>query len=113
MKKVYYTIGEVCELLDIKPHTIRYWETEVPQLRSKSKKGTIRRYTQKDVDFLNQIKILIYDKKFTLEGASAEIKKLKLSETNTELTSKTSITQFKDDLLQIKQILLKRNIQEI
>ena len=87
MDKTYYTISEACELLQIKPHIIRYWETEFVKLKSKTKKGYSRRYTQKDIEFLKLIKELIYDRKFTLEGARAEIKRLKKGITEYEQTT--------------------------
>jgi len=77
MDKVYYTISEVCKLLKIKPYTIRYWETEFVALKNKTKKGTSRRYTNKDIEQLQLIKSLIHERKFTLEGAKAEIKRLR------------------------------------
>jgi len=77
MEKIYYTISEVCKLLKIKPYTIRYWETEFVALKNKTKKGTSRRYTNKDIEQLQLIKSLIHDRKFTLEGAKAEIKRLR------------------------------------
>jgi len=82
MDKIYYTISEVCKLLKIKPHTIRYWETEFIALKNKTKKGYARRYTNKDIELLQLIKSLIHDRKFTLEGAKAEIKRLKKEATN-------------------------------
>jgi len=77
MDKAYYSITEVCKMLDLKPYTIRYWETEFVWLRNKAKKGTARKYTEKDIEGLRQIKHLISEKRFTLEGAKAEIKRLR------------------------------------
>ena len=77
MDKTYYTISEACDILKIKPHTIRYWETEFVKLKTKTKRGYSRRYTLKDIEFLRLIHELIYKRKFTLEGAKAEIKRMK------------------------------------
>ena len=74
MEKVYYTISEVCKMLRLKPHTIRYWETEIPQLKKNTKKGYSRKYTKTDIEFLEYIKELIVKRKFSLEGAAKEIK---------------------------------------
>ncbi|MCK9329932.1 MAG: MerR family transcriptional regulator [Candidatus Cloacimonetes bacterium] len=108
MKKVYYTIGEVCEMLDLKPHIIRYWETEFSQLRSKSKKGTIRRYTEKEINFIDIIRKLIYEKKFTLEGAHEEIRNMQHSDFKLNNDNSIESNRFKNELLQIKNILLNR-----
>jgi len=77
MDKTYYTISEACKMLKIKPHIIRYWETEFVKLKTKTKRGYSRRYTQKDIEFLKLIKEMIYERKFTLEGAKAEIKRMR------------------------------------
>jgi len=77
MDKTYYSISEVCNMLQIKPYTIRYWETEFVSLKNKTKKGHTRRYTEKDIEILRQIKHLILDKRFTLEGAKAEMKRMR------------------------------------
>jgi len=69
MEKQYYTITEVSKLLDIKPYVIRYWETEFPQIRKSRKSGRNRRYSVKEVEIITDIKILLYDKKFTIKGA--------------------------------------------
>jgi orotate phosphoribosyltransferase len=76
MEKAYYTISEVSKMLGIQPHNIRYWETEFKRLKTKTKRGYFRKYTPKDIQFLKIIKELIIDRKFTLEGAKAEYKRL-------------------------------------
>lgn len=113
MEKVYFTINEVCEKLDIKPHTIRYWETEFPQLRLKTKRGKIKRYNAKEMELLSLIKTLIYEKKFTLEGAHAEVKKIQkeaVAQTKSDKIKNQDIDiiRIKNELLEIKRILLKR-----
>jgi len=115
MEKIYYTITEVCEMLDIKPHTIRYWETEFVQLKAKTKKGYSRRYSTKDIEFLKIIKELIYDRKFTLEGALVEVKKLGNlkgvlpSEIKSDGQTNPKIDTIKQQLIDVKTMLLKRN----
>jgi len=67
--KLYFKIGEVSDLLGVEPYVLRYWETEFPVL-SPRKSGTGHRlYRRKDVELLLRIKHLLYEKKFTIEGA--------------------------------------------
>src|SRR5215212_822779 len=67
--KLYFKIGEVSELLGVEPYVLRYWEAEFPVL-SPRKSGTGHRlYRRKDVELLLRIKHLLYEKKFTIEGA--------------------------------------------
>ena len=112
MKKYYYTIGEVCNLLDLKAHVLRYWEKEFPQVHPKKKFGRNRRYGPDDIDILKKIKYMLHTQGFTIEGAK---KKLKLDIANKEQISldfsvdkKEAKKQIKDELLEIKQLLSKK-----
>ncbi|MDY0151208.1 MAG: MerR family transcriptional regulator [Candidatus Cloacimonas sp.] len=74
MDKYYYTIGEVSNLLAVKPHVIRYWETEFTFLRPKKKGGRIRKFSESHIEMLKKIKNLLYTQKFTIEGARQKLK---------------------------------------
>ncbi|MEM5947944.1 MerR family transcriptional regulator [Spirochaetia bacterium 38H-sp] len=63
-----YTIGQVCALFDIKPHVLRYWETEIPLLSPRKDAYGRRMYTSADLQLIARIKYLAYEKRFTLEG---------------------------------------------
>jgi DNA-binding transcriptional MerR regulator len=67
--KLYFKIGEVSELLGVEPYVLRYWETEFPVLSPKKSGTGHRLYRRKDVELLLRIKHLLYDRKFTIEGA--------------------------------------------
>jgi len=67
--KLYFSIGEVGELCDLKPHVLRYWEQEFTQLSPSKRRGNRRYYQRKDVLFVRQIKNLLYGKGYTIEGA--------------------------------------------
>lgn len=69
MKKYYYTIGEVSNLLNVKPHVIRYWESEFPWIKPKKNSGRIRKYSEKQVLLLRKIYDLLYNQRYTIEGA--------------------------------------------
>lgn len=68
-QKLYFRIGEVSRLVGVQPYVLRYWETEFAGL-APQKSGTGHRfYRRKDVELLLQIKQLLYEKRFTIEGA--------------------------------------------
>lgn len=67
--KLYFKIGEVSSLLAVEPYVLRFWETEFPKLAPKKTEKGQRLYRRKDVELLLQIKHLLYEKKFTIEGA--------------------------------------------
>lgn len=67
--KRYFTIGEVGELCTVKPHVLRYWEQEFPQLKPVKRTGNRRYYQRQDVILIRQIKSLLYEQGFTIGGA--------------------------------------------
>ncbi len=67
--KRYFTIGEVSELCGVKPHVLRYWEQEFPQLKPVKRRGNRRYYQRQDVLIIRQIRSLLYDEGFTIGGA--------------------------------------------
>jgi DNA-binding transcriptional MerR regulator len=73
MKKFYYTIGEVSQLLDLKQYVIRYWETEFPQLHPRKDKGRNRKYSEENIELLKMIKDMLYNQKYTIDGARQKL----------------------------------------
>ena len=71
--KQRYTIGEVSKLLGVKQHVIRYWEEEVPFLAPKKSKSGRRVYTDRELQLLLRLKHLLYEKRYTIEGARERI----------------------------------------
>ncbi len=67
--KRYFTIGEVSDLCDVKPHVLRYWEQEFPQLKPVKRRGNRRYYQRQDVLTIRQIRALLYEHGFTIGGA--------------------------------------------
>ena len=67
--KLYFSIGEVSELCQLKPHVLRYWEQEFEQLSPSKRRGNRRYYQRKDLLLVRQIKNLLYSKGYTIEGA--------------------------------------------
>ena len=67
--KRYFTIGEVGQLCAVKPHVLRYWEAEFPQLKPVKRRGNRRYYQRQDVILIRQIKSLLYEQGYTIGGA--------------------------------------------
>ena len=71
--KRYFTIGEVSGLCAVKPHVLRYWEQEFPQLKPVKRRGNRRYYQRQDVLMIRQIRSLLYDQGFTIGGARKQL----------------------------------------
>ena len=71
--KRYFTIGEVSELCAVKPHVLRYWEQEFPQLKPVKRRGNRRYYQRQDVLMIRQIRSLLYEQGFTIGGARQQM----------------------------------------
>jgi len=75
-EKKYYRIGEVSEILGIKPHVLRYWESEFPEIKPIKSRSNHRMYKRVDLDILKQVKKLLYEEGYTIKGAKSKIKEL-------------------------------------
>ena len=71
--KRYFTIGEVSDLCAVKPHVLRYWEQEFPQLKPVKRRGNRRYYQRQDVLIIRQIRSLLYEEGFTIGGARQKL----------------------------------------
>lgn len=71
--KRYFTIGEVAHLCSVKPHVLRYWEQEFPQLRPAKRRGNRRYYQRADVIMVRNIRELLYDEGYTISGARIQL----------------------------------------
>ena len=71
--KRYFTIGEVSELCLVKPHVLRYWEQEFPQLTPVKRRGNRRYYQRGDVQIIRSIRELLYEHGFTIGGARQKL----------------------------------------
>ena len=73
--KLFFKIGEVCELAGVEPFVLRYWETEFPSLAPQKGKTGHRVYRRKDVEMVLKIRSLLYDRGFTIAGARRQLAK--------------------------------------
>jgi DNA-binding transcriptional MerR regulator len=101
--KRYFTIGEVSELCAVKPHVLRYWEQEFPQLKPVKRRGNRRYYQRQDVLIIRQIRSLLYDEGFTIGGAR---QRLTGDDAKSDVTqSQQIIKQIRMELEQVLKIL--------
>jgi len=101
-ERLYYSISEVAEITGIKAYVLRFWEKEFPNLRPKKNKAGNRTYQLKDIDLIKQIKDLLYENGFTIEGARA---KLRNSHNDKPDRSELQNTRLKSLLVEIKKEL--------
>jgi DNA-binding transcriptional MerR regulator len=71
--RLYYSISEVSDMIGVKPHVLRYWESQFKMLRPKKGRGGARMYRKRDIEVLFEIKQLLYDQRFTIAGARRRI----------------------------------------
>ena len=72
-EKIYFKIGEVCDLVGVQAHVLRYWETEFPMLSPQKNKSGQRSYRRRDVEIALRIKQLLYVEMFTIAGAKKKL----------------------------------------
>jgi DNA-binding transcriptional MerR regulator len=101
--KRYFTIGEVSDLCGVKPHVLRYWEQEFPQLKPVKRRGNRRYYQRHDVIMIRQIRGLLYEQGFTIGGAR---QKLSGDEARDDVTQSQQIVhQIRIELEEVLQML--------
>ena len=102
--KRYFTIGEVSQLCEVKPHVLRYWEQEFPQLKPVKRRGNRRYYQRQDVIVIRQIRGLLYDQGFTIGGARQRLTgdDAKQDQTQFKLLIKQMVVELEDVLRVLK-----------
>lgn len=110
--KLYFRIGEVAQLAGIKPYVLRFWETEFPALGPKKSGTGHRLYRRKDVELVLEIKRLLYEKRFTIEGARKFLgSRSKSSEAKTSATPRKQRELFDNASQQLAEI--RKELTEI
>lgn len=71
--KLFYKIGEVSKIAGVEPYVLRYWETEFPFLKPRKNKSGQRVYIKKDLELVIQVKKMLYQERFTIEGVRKKI----------------------------------------
>ena len=76
-KKAYYSIGDVCDLTGLKPHVLRYWESQFEVLHPTKNRAGNRVYRPKDIELILLVKYLLYEEKYTIDGARQKLLEMK------------------------------------
>lgn len=99
--KLYFSIGEVSKLCDLKTHVLRYWEQEFIQLAPAKRRGNRRYYQRKDVMLIRHIKALLYDQGYTIEGAKSQLSQAQTNTTH----SPFAYQSLKDTITELEGVL--------
>jgi DNA-binding transcriptional MerR regulator len=78
-KKAYYSIGEVCDLTGLKPHVLRYWETQFDVLSPTKNRAGNRVFRPKEIELILLVKHLLYEEKYTIQGARRRLQEMRSS----------------------------------
>lgn len=105
-KQQYLTIGKMAKLIDIQPHILRYWEKKIPQVSPKRINGR-RFYTREQAQILSNLKVLIIDHHYTLEGARQKLfgRQEQDSEVKNALSIQQTLRRLVDDLSNLLEIV--------
>ncbi len=114
VQKLYYSIGEVGELIGVKAHVLRYWETQFPMLKPRKNRAGNRTYRVRDIKFLLTIKTLLYDRGYTIAGARQKLREShnnpdalieQLSIPFADPNKREALLSLKQDLLELKEMV--------
>lgn len=109
--RLYYSISEVCTLTDIKPHVLRYWETEFKALRPQKNSAGNRTYRVKDIKLIFLIKHLLYNECYTIKGAKRKLAEMKVKDSNQieipfdQIKSNELLFELKRDLEELAELM--------
>ena len=108
-KKVYYSIGEVCDLTGLKPHVLRYWETQFDVLNPTKNRAGNRVYRSKEIEIILLVKHLLYEKKYTIEGANNRLVEMRrageLEEERQDVLEPEFLAGIKAGLVELRRVL--------
>lgn len=103
--KRYFSIGETSKLCAVKPHVLRYWEQEFPQLKPTTRTGGRRYYQYKDVVVARQIRELLYQKGFTIAGAKKQLSVFKAPVEPKPLLSEKKLSPLEELIEELELVL--------
>ncbi len=126
--KLYFKIGEVAKIVGVKPYVLRYWETEFPSIRPGKTRSKHRLYRKRDVETLLEIRRLLHDERYTIEGAKRRLREGRAGEAGddvvelTELAEEESVEETNDSQMALpiadsryREVLrdVRRELQEL
>ena len=109
IRKEYYSIGEVCDLVGLRPHVLRYWESQFPVLKPSKNRAGNRVYQRKEIRLIILVKRLLYEERYTIEGARQKVEELRSGGGLEEATQKTldeaTVDEIRGELREILELL--------
>lgn len=104
--KLYFSISEVAEITGVKPHVLRYWESEFPELRPRKNRAGNRSYRERDIRMVMTIRDLLYQQGFTIQGARQQIRdRTKRDDPDVKARSLEALRLLKRELQELKKRL--------
>ena len=100
--KLYFRIGEVSKIVAVPTHVLRFWETEFKKIRPKRTPTGQRLYTQRDIRLILKIKNLLYDRRFTIEGARQHLGSTKKKKAGVD---RKVLSELRSELQRIRDLL--------
>jgi DNA-binding transcriptional MerR regulator len=91
-KRLYYRIGDVCRIIGVEPHVLRYWESEFSCLTPKKNKAGQRTYRPRDIELILTIRRLLYEEGFTISGARKQLAKIPRNDDAREPSTGSSVS---------------------
>jgi DNA-binding transcriptional MerR regulator len=108
-KREYYSIGEVCEMAGLKPHVLRYWETQFKELSPSKNRAGNRVYRAREIKLIELVKHLLYEEKYTIDGARQKLERMRedgsLEEATGRALDRQALHKIRDGLRDIVRIL--------
>ena len=108
-KKAYYSIGEVCNLTGLKPHVLRYWETQFEVLSPTKNRAGNRVFRPKEIELILLVKHLLYEEKYTIEGAGKRLLEMRksgeLAEERQDILEPEVLAGMKTELEALRNVL--------
>jgi DNA-binding transcriptional MerR regulator len=108
-KKAYFSIGEACDLTGLKPHVLRYWETQFDVLSPTKNRAGNRVFRPKEIELILLVKHLLYEEKYTIEGARRRLQEMRqageLEEERQEVLEPEFLSGMKSELQELLRVL--------
>jgi len=107
--KEYYSISEVCDLVGLRPHVLRYWETQFALLNPSKNRSGNRVYQRKEIRLILFVKQLLYEEKYTVEGAKQRLEQLRkggeLQTATTQALDKQLVGLLRSEMQYLMEVL--------
>lgn len=106
--KIFFRIGEVSEIVKVKPYVLRYWESEFELISPEKSNSKQRLYQRRDLELLLEIKRLLYEEEFTIAGARKKLKSLTAKKKKHRSNNSELLTNIRNELEEIKSLIHSR-----